>query len=357
MQRPTRTTEPIEARATARDGELVIAAHSVDFDGTVPEWVHVLPLGTFSGRDGRGPYTVEDPQAVIDASLAEGAIPFDYDHGIFKGTDGRASAWVSEMEIRADGIYARPKFTPHAEQAIRDKEYRGASPVIVHQGGRVLRIDHVGLVNKPNLHLRPLTAAPHGEQHMKTLAQRLAAIFGLDDNAGDDTVAAHAQQLVEQRAELVKAVGLEQTAAHSAVLDAVKAAPATEPQAAEPDPAKYVPMSAFNELSAKLARLQGDVSASKAEAMVAQAKKDRKVSPGMNDWARDYAEKDPQGFIAWAKNAPVVVSEQSAAGAPPVGGVTVLTEAQARVADIFGIDHETFAKELAQDNHDTPAGQ
>jgi phage I-like protein len=34
-----------------------------------PEWVHLVPAGRFSGVDGRGPYTLADPAAVIAASL------------------------------------------------------------------------------------------------------------------------------------------------------------------------------------------------------------------------------------------------------------------------------------------------
>ena len=39
---------------------------SAQADFTPPEWVHLIPAGTFSGRDGRGPYTL-DAQAVHDA--------------------------------------------------------------------------------------------------------------------------------------------------------------------------------------------------------------------------------------------------------------------------------------------------
>lgn len=45
-----------------------------------PEWVHLIPAGIFSGRDGRGPYLL-DAQAVLDAFAAHGAdLPIDYDH-------------------------------------------------------------------------------------------------------------------------------------------------------------------------------------------------------------------------------------------------------------------------------------
>ncbi|SDF84724.1 hypothetical protein SAMN04244550_02958, partial [Rhodobacter capsulatus] len=44
-------------------------------EGDAPEWVHLLPSasGTILTHDGRGPYRVTDPAAIITASLAETA--------------------------------------------------------------------------------------------------------------------------------------------------------------------------------------------------------------------------------------------------------------------------------------------
>ena len=41
-------------------------------DGQAPEWIHLTPAGTFRGRDGRGPFTV-DPAAVV--RRAPGRLP------------------------------------------------------------------------------------------------------------------------------------------------------------------------------------------------------------------------------------------------------------------------------------------
>ena len=67
-----------------------LAAHTLSLpdspphdEGRAPEWIHLLPSGAFSGRDGRGPYRLTDPDAVIAATREwfRGAdMPVDYNH-------------------------------------------------------------------------------------------------------------------------------------------------------------------------------------------------------------------------------------------------------------------------------------
>ena len=64
----------------------------------VPEWVHLVPAGTFSGTDGRGPYRLDDPAAVIAASMAAGKLALDENHSTdLAGPNGQpapARGWV-----------------------------------------------------------------------------------------------------------------------------------------------------------------------------------------------------------------------------------------------------------------------
>jgi len=47
----------------------------------VAEWVHLLPAGTITTMDGRGPYRVSDAAALIAQSLHQGAkLPIDENH-------------------------------------------------------------------------------------------------------------------------------------------------------------------------------------------------------------------------------------------------------------------------------------
>ena len=51
--------------------------------GQAPQWIHLLPAGKFTGRDGRGPWEIKDPAAFIKATMAHQAgadLPLDYEH-------------------------------------------------------------------------------------------------------------------------------------------------------------------------------------------------------------------------------------------------------------------------------------
>lgn len=191
----------------------------------VPDSVLLLPAGAFYGRDGRGPWRVADPQAVIAASrlLAAGAdLVIDYDHqsdfAAVSGTGGRAPAagWITGLSMAPDGgIRARVSWTPAARRAIAAREYRFLSPVFAHDAaGRVIRLLRAGLTNTPNLALpalnkemhrmdEPLVAplpyagpapAPEGTEG-GSLADRLAALFGLPVPSPEQAILDRAERL------------------------------------------------------------------------------------------------------------------------------------------------------------------
>lgn len=51
---------------------LLTSTHAMVIAGSAPDWVQLLPLGKFSGRDGRGPYRIADlaaAQKIVAATL------------------------------------------------------------------------------------------------------------------------------------------------------------------------------------------------------------------------------------------------------------------------------------------------
>lgn len=130
--------------------------------GVAPDWVHIMPAGTFSGLDGRGPYTLKNAEAVIAASMSRGAVPFDENHATETaaviGGPAPARGWIDRMEVRADGIWAHVEWTPAGRAILEGKEYRWISPVFNHtKSGDATLIKSVALTNNPNL-LEHLTA-------------------------------------------------------------------------------------------------------------------------------------------------------------------------------------------------------
>lgn len=185
--------------------------------GGVPEWIHLTPAGTFSGTDGRGPFTLEAADEVIRSSMATGRLAIDENHAIDvagpKGQPSPARGWIVEMQLRDDGLWGRVEWTTSGRALIEDKAYRGISPVLVatKEGGRVVKLLRAALTNDPNLTLTTL----HSRTPDMDLA-RLRAALGLKDDATEDAiltaVTSHAA-IAAAQGKLAEAAGLKADAA------------------------------------------------------------------------------------------------------------------------------------------------
>ena len=210
---------------------MLIARHQMMLSEGVPEWVHLLPAGEFRGVDGRGPYRVIDPQAVITASMAARELPIDENHATYKaaqnGGEAPARGWIVEMQAREDGIWGRVRWTDAGTALMTDKSYRGLSPEFSHtKDGNVLALISAALTNRPNL--AALTALhtdalnPTGDT-MDLAALRAA--LGLPDTADEAAIlaaasaartqtTAHSQQL----SSIATAIGLAADAGQETIL-------------------------------------------------------------------------------------------------------------------------------------------
>ena len=152
------------ARSRSRISFHSFSGHSVALEGRPPEWVEILPLGTFMGKDGRGPFRA-DGEAIIAATKANGlaiGLPIDYDHGTYLDGESRAAGWIRELRIAGNKLQARVEWTARGALAISSKEYRFISPVFKFipddpdapeekQSGCVEYLRGAGLTNDPNL--------------------------------------------------------------------------------------------------------------------------------------------------------------------------------------------------------------
>jgi phage I-like protein len=167
-----------------------------------PQWLMLIPAGEFSGRDGRGPFRLDDPARVIAATLALGltaGVPIDYDHATDfaapKGRPAPAAGWIRELRERAGALWGRVEWTPHGAAALTSREYRYISPVFQYASdGTVMRMLRAGLTNNPNLYLTAISTraaedfAPRhqGDQAMDKLLQELREMLGLNPDAAPD---------------------------------------------------------------------------------------------------------------------------------------------------------------------------
>lgn len=269
----------------------------------VPEWIELIPAGTFRGRDGRGPYLLEDPAAVIAATCAlrmAAGIPIDYDHATdFAAPDGRpapAAGWIREFNVRDGAIWGRVEWTARAAQAIAAHEYRYVSPVFQHEpGGKVVRLLRAGLTNNPNLYLTAIAAAGDKDGKMDELLNQLRETLGLTQDASPDLV-------------------LERV---SAMVAACKNAGAGAVNAGDPDPARYVAVAEFQKALTEINALRAERAREKAEHSVEQAIREGKLVPAQREWAIAYCAADPRGFAAFAARQPALLAGETNLGGDP----------------------------------------
>jgi len=302
---------------------------------TPPEWVHLIPAGTFSGRDGRGPYTL-DAQAVLAAFAANGAdLPIDYDHQSLTAEEKSgpvpAAGWIKELQAREDGIWARVEWTPRAAELLANKEYRYLSPVFRYQAktGRVVALTGAGLTHNPNLYLQA-TASRKESHAVDELLERLIYMLNLPVTATPEEVAAELQKLIDRlkTAEAAAAQAAEELAAA---------------QSREPNPAEFVPVALHKQVADQLAALQAELARREAEAAMEAAMSARKVSPGMREWALAYASRDLEGFKAFVAAAPEIVPEGAHRRTESVHGA-ILTDEDRLAAKLLGMSEEAFAQ-------------
>lgn len=195
-----------------------------------PDWVQLLPAGTFKGRDGRGPYRVKDAAVLAERSLAAagGRLPIDENHQIDTalkaGGAAPARGWIVALEARNGALWGQVEWTPTGAQLVVEKAYRGISPAFAHtKAGEVTSVLRAALTNDPNLPIATL----HNRQEPAVDLTKIRAALGLAEDAdeaailaaaeaGRNSIAAHAQQ-IRQIAEAARVDGADKADAAAIV--------------------------------------------------------------------------------------------------------------------------------------------
>jgi hypothetical protein len=148
----------------------MISTHAMPTGSGAPAWIDLIPAGTFSGRDGRGPYRNDNPKALIAATAEQGlsvGLPIDFDHatdlGASLGLPAPAAGWIRDFRIAHGVIQGLVEWTAQGAKAVASKSYRYISPVFDYDdAGNILHILRAALTNNPNLHLTALASAQGG---------------------------------------------------------------------------------------------------------------------------------------------------------------------------------------------------
>ena len=350
-----------------------------------PREILLLPAGDIPTRphDSRAPWRNPDADAVVAATRELGQdIAIDYEHQTQRSeTNGQpapAAGWIRRVFERAGAVWGEVEWTDRAKAMIEAKEYRFVSPTFIYDKATrtIARIVGAALTNDPAFYMRALasTQNPDDEQEeiemdLEKLRKALglaatateaeilqaaetaaagatalvavAAALALAKDTAADSVAAAVTAMVKSRKAIAKAAGLAEDASAEDVETAVATARASAGTAS--DPAAFVPRAEFDALKERLTTLETEGAAASATAVVDQAIKGGKVTPASRDWALGYAKKDPEGFAAFVKDAPKILSSGrvAPAGKPGEGGDT-LTEEERAVCRATGVSEKDF---------------
>ncbi|MCI5075558.1 phage protease [Oricola sp.] len=338
----------------------------------VPEWIHILPAGEFSGADGRGPYRVENAQKLVEASLEamNGAGVIDENHAtdlaLPRGDPAPARGWIKEMAARADGIWAKVEWTPTGRALLSEHAYRNISPVIVHaKDGTVLAILRASLVNKPNL--RGLTAL-HQEQDMNELLAQLLAALGLPaetkaETAIERVTALHAAEgeastsLQSALDPIAKAAGIDAGSDAATVLAGVQRLADAKPGEAGSTVVTAL-QAELKTVTEQLTSLQSAQATDKATAFVDGAIKAGRV--GVKPLRDHYIARHAKDAEAVEKeiNSFPILGPSGATIEPPSerkDGEVSLNAAEKEVATMLGLDLKTYAETLKAEREEARA--
>lgn len=267
--------------------------------GQSQDWVHLLPLGSFSGRDGRGPYTVRDAADIVAASAALGMdLPVDYEHQIDyatkNGQPAPAAGWIKELKHDANGIWGRVEWTEKARQHLASKEYRFLSPVFTFHKttGEIMRLHRAALTNNPNLHLTALAS----QEEPGTSEPEL--------------------EPADLRGQLLRMLAMPDDTADEAVLDAIAAlVKGTDTPAPETAQQRQESGSGIMEMALELNRVKAREVENKALSSVSDAITSGKLPPFMREWGLTLCRENPERFEEFTRQmVPVLTPGSQMAG-------------------------------------------
>jgi phage I-like protein len=128
-----------------------------------PKEFRIWGFGTIDTLKGQFHFTEEDAARVMAAYADYGnELSFDYCHqAILSEGDAPAAGWFN-LDLRDDGLWAtNVRWTPLADERIRNKEYRYVSPAFLDDvHGHIYELVNIALTNLPaTKNLEPLVAA------------------------------------------------------------------------------------------------------------------------------------------------------------------------------------------------------
>jgi len=329
-------------------------------------WFHLLPAGEFKAIDGH-PFDVESGHWMLDEAAAQVLIAdlksrvnpavIDYEHQTLladkNGQPAPASGWIKDAQWRESGLWIKADWTDRAQGYIKGGEYAYLSAVFPYDKatGKPLSLHSAALVNRPGLDgrspvalraldltLSPSTTDPQPEPEQESAMDlaELIALLGLNESATKEQVLEALKKLMKDKTD------------GDAEVAALKAAPPK----AEVDLAQYVPVTVVTEMQSQLAALSAQVQTGGLDQLITDAKKEGRLLPAMEGWARDLGQKDIAALKSYLDKAqPVAALSAMQAGdetPPPKDGAHGLSHDELEAAKLTGRSPEEYAALKAQ---------
>lgn len=305
-------------------------------DGTVPDWVQLLPAGReIEGVDGRKWTLERDGADIVAAFNSRGLkLPIDIEHATqlkgARGEEAPAVGWIEALEARDTGLWGRADWTDRGRALLADRAYAYLSPVFTYakRTGLIARMVSAGLTNNPNLDLVALNRSDDdAAQTEDVMDKAILEALGLNSDASAADVVVAIQKLKDDKATALN-------------------------RAETPDPERFVPKADFDLAmnrvreaeAADKARAEAEI-----EAAVDAAIEAGKVAPASRDYhlAACRAEGGLDRFKAAMDAAPEIAGKSGLGGKPPAGGGSALSAEELAVCQATGMDPEEFAKARA----------
>ncbi len=339
---------------------LAFMGSATALDGTIPEWLHLLPKGAIQTHDGKNDFGWDGQTLPKMCSFygdaEESRIPVDINHANSKlGTQGQdtpAQGWIVELSIKPDGVWGRVEWNDSGKAALTNKSYRGISPELMvdKKTRQVIGIRGASLTNFPNLKgLVPiLNSIEEDDFDMDKFLKDLLAALGLDADTTQEVALQSVVKLAKANGDfkavlqsVSKLSGAAENASHEAILQSVSTA-----LAAKGEDSKVVTAlrGELAELTAQMNSVSGSMAKDKAVAFVdaaikqgrvgVKALRDHYVEQHMVDSAR--VEKEFANFP--------ILNGVTLAPEPPKDGSVTLDESQKKIAKLLGIDPAAMKK-------------
>ena len=349
---------------SSMNSKQLIGIAALALDVSVKEGpMRVLPLGKFSGVDGR-PKQDGLPHWQLSAKAAatiaaelnrrETELVIDYEHQTLRSKDNGkpapASGWAQKQwEVRADGLYTSLSWTDAAQKMIAAGEYRYLSPTFPYdrKTGEVLALHSIALTNTPaldELGEQLLAAAAQNYQLPKTdmndEIKRLLEGLGLDpEKASKDDVDKALAQM-----DAAKAMTTEPDADSGADGQSESQDADADKGTGEADDLAAASQKTIAALQKQVAELQTAQLAGQRKQLIDDGLQSGKLLPAMKGWAKKV---DMVALTSYLANAvPVAaLNQQQSQGMPlSFGDKHNLSTEEREVIAACGYDADEYVK-------------